>query len=455
MSSLLVTDQTQMMISSRSRRKQTVKRSQNLYNSAAGLRKKTKWDIFKENSNEAASVSDDQKWRNAYVMLTVTLCCFFFIIVLATATLSKLTFLLMTYNIYPRDNFTFEYNNETYTLKSHDHVIEVKWVWALLMAICAPYLFTACSCLWRLIFKKTGKLKFVPLLMAMIAETLHTIGLCLLVFYVIPSFDPLIGALLLTNVAFVPAVLKIFESNVDRHGYDALQSSKKESSCKKAWGTVMDVVMATLHAGVMGVWSYKAYVEMNDLILTVLIPVSLILTSVSWWDNYVHTPKMKGKKTKSTMNGYTKGKGIEPVENGHMKGKETELAHNGHTKPINQDELKGNILARLKKSIRKRCTKIYLITSVWKIILTMAIPAVFLSLGSKGCLEIFFFINSDVQEKCSPFENITLKNRNPDMLPLIIASMNILFSIVCYKAGKSACKILAQVKHAGLRCPRT
>ena len=127
----------------------------------------------------------------------------------------------------------------------------------------------------------------------MIVETLHTIGLCLLVFYVIPSFDPLIGSLLLMNVAFIPGILKVFESNVDRHGYDALQFREKETPFKSVLRKVMDITMVTVHSGVMGVWSYKAYVEMNDLTLAVLIPVSLILTSLTWWDNYVHTSKMK------------------------------------------------------------------------------------------------------------------------------------------------------------------
>ena len=149
----------------------------------------------------------------------------------------------------------------------------------------------------------------------MIVETLHTIGLCLLVFYVIPSFDPLIGSILLLNVAFVPGMLKIFESNADRHVYDSLQFNKKEPSYKKALRTLIDITMVTLHAGVMGIWAYKAYAEMDDLTLTVMIPVSLTLTSLSWWDNYVHNPKKKGKKTKPAENGHTHA-----ISREHVKG---------------------------------------------------------------------------------------------------------------------------------------
>ena len=128
------------------------------------FRRRKKWDIFKVSTNELSSVSENQKWRTAYVILTVSLCCFFFIVVMATATLSKLTFLLMTFNINPRDSFALAYDNTTYVLKSSDHVIEVMWVWSLLMVICAPYLFTACSSMWRLVFKTTGTLKCIPLL---------------------------------------------------------------------------------------------------------------------------------------------------------------------------------------------------------------------------------------------------------------------------------------------------
>lgn len=44
---------------------------------------------------------------------------------------------------------------------------------------------------------------------ALVVETLHSVGLCLLVFYVLPSFDPLIGCFLLLNVGFFPGLIKV------------------------------------------------------------------------------------------------------------------------------------------------------------------------------------------------------------------------------------------------------
>ena len=50
-----------------------------------------------------------------------------------------------------------------------------------------------------------------------------------------------------------------------------------------------------MHLGGMLVWSCRAYVVMDDVVLAVLTPASMLLTSLSWWDNYVSGKKV-GKR---------------------------------------------------------------------------------------------------------------------------------------------------------------
>ena len=37
--------------------------------------------------------------------------------------------------------------------------VEVRWVWALFIVICAPYFLTFCKSTWRVCFKKTRSIK--------------------------------------------------------------------------------------------------------------------------------------------------------------------------------------------------------------------------------------------------------------------------------------------------------
>ena len=62
--------------------------------------------------------------------------------------------------------------------------------------------------------------------------------------------------------------------------------------CRRVVRKVLDVVMVLLHLGSMAVWFYRVYVVMDDVTLAVLTPASMLLTSVSWWDNYVSGKKV-------------------------------------------------------------------------------------------------------------------------------------------------------------------
>ena len=41
--------------------------------------------------------------------------------------------------------------------------LDVTWVWAILLVVWSPYVFTAVSCLFQLLFKKTPALPWIPL----------------------------------------------------------------------------------------------------------------------------------------------------------------------------------------------------------------------------------------------------------------------------------------------------
>ena len=75
-------------------------------------------------------------------------------------------------------------------------VVRIYWAWSILLMICTPYIFVFLKCLWRILFKTKKNPDIKTLLLALIIETLHTIGLCLLMFMVLPSLDNTVQALM-------------------------------------------------------------------------------------------------------------------------------------------------------------------------------------------------------------------------------------------------------------------
>lgn len=89
------------------------------------------------------------------------------------------------------------------------YVMRLYWNWALYLMISVPQLFVFVRCLFYVIFKKkktpTHGIRFAVLLV----ETVYSIGLCLLVFVVLPSLDnAIIGLIVMTGVALIPGRLR-------------------------------------------------------------------------------------------------------------------------------------------------------------------------------------------------------------------------------------------------------
>ena len=57
------------------------------------------------------------------------------------------------------------------------------------------------------IFKSCRRSSFSDLLVVWVFESMHVIGLALLVFVVLPELDVVKGAMLTNSLAFIPAVL--------------------------------------------------------------------------------------------------------------------------------------------------------------------------------------------------------------------------------------------------------
>lgn len=123
------------------------------------------WDVFRVTSADNVSSSDLSCWNLVFKIARVIMITFFGLVVLTSAVVSKITLMYMTSRI----NVPASTENGT-KLKTFFHELnypvsttEVTWIWALLIAMVAPYFFTLCTCLRKLCFKKTSQLKAIPL----------------------------------------------------------------------------------------------------------------------------------------------------------------------------------------------------------------------------------------------------------------------------------------------------
>jgi hypothetical protein len=85
-----------------------------------------------------------------------------------------------------------------------------RWVWMVVVAICAPYLFTFCDSVFKCLFgnKPWPSLRIAALVL--LVEGLHSFGVCLFVLRVLPKLDLARAILLMNAVCIMPGLLKLF-----------------------------------------------------------------------------------------------------------------------------------------------------------------------------------------------------------------------------------------------------
>lgn len=112
---------------------------------------------------------------------------------------------------------------------------------------------------------------------AFIVETLHTIGVAMLVLLVLPDIDVVKGAMLMNAMCIVPAIFNF----LSRDPTDANYFTK----------LVLDILAISAQATAFVVWPLLD----GDTILW-CIPFACFFISLTWWENFIITPnKNRGK----------------------------------------------------------------------------------------------------------------------------------------------------------------
>lgn len=361
------------------------------------------WDVFRiVNKNKQRGI-DDELYSTILKAIKVVVSIFLTIAVLGLAMLSKSTLFLITSNVY--SNVTMECTWESSTeVRSCKRVpadlvktdafhpapsVQARWLWALFLVVCAPCVFTFAKCFWRVCFKKTRNPSARVLLLVLAIETLHTAGMSLFAFYVLPSVDPIRGVMLTFGVGVIPSLLKLFDTQSDNG--------------RKCYATIADIAALVVQISILVLWPITNVIHQSSNELSWTIPSSLLLISIGWWENYV--------------NKFTKMSKF------------------------------GRVLKEFKHKVRRMRTKVYILVSMWKIILTLGLMTIMVTAGNKSCLSVLYF-DVEYATDCPHLLNPVGNNVDSTMFhrePYLVAVVQILSCLLCYQLSKTACKIMLQV----------
>lgn len=130
------------------------------------------WDVFRISSRDRYKGTSRSYVTLLTKMVKVITSIFLTLFILTSTVVSKSTLLLITSNMYTNVTLDCEKADVLGHVKSCRRVppdeppkptfipsqnVEVRWVWAALVVVCMPYIFTMFKCIWRICFKKTRR----------------------------------------------------------------------------------------------------------------------------------------------------------------------------------------------------------------------------------------------------------------------------------------------------------
>ncbi|KAI5633975.1 chitin synthase domain-containing protein [Phthorimaea operculella] len=231
------------------------------------------WDVFREfpPKQDSGSMESQKCLEFTVRLLKVLAYIVTFIVVLASGVVSKGTVLFMTSQLKKDRRLAYcnrDLGRDKQFIVSLPDEERVAWMWALLAAFAIPEIGSFIRSVRICFFKSSKRPTSVQFVVVFIAESLHTIGLALLFFRVLPELDVVKGAMITNCLCIVPAILAL------------LARSSRDS--KRFVKVIVD--MAAIVAQVTG---FIVWPLLDNKPTLWLIPISAFLISLGWWENYV------------------------------------------------------------------------------------------------------------------------------------------------------------------------
>lgn len=141
-----------------------------------------------------------------------------------------------------------------------------KWAWALFLAVAIPELVCFVRSLHRTLFKNVRRPTLMQFTVVFIIETLHAIGVGILVFRILPDLDAITALMLMNAVCLVPACLSLISRRAQKM-------------------TLIYIVLDVLAIGAQSTIYWKT-ISPTLINHRLSLPISLTLISLAWWQNF-------------------------------------------------------------------------------------------------------------------------------------------------------------------------
>ncbi|XP_073941849.1 hyaluronan synthase-like protein kkv isoform X5 [Choristoneura fumiferana] len=231
------------------------------------------WDVFREfpPKQDSGSMETQECLEITVRLLKILAYLVTFVVVLGSGVVAKGTVLFMTSQLKKDRRLAYCNRNlgrDKQFIVSLPDEERVAWMWALLAAFAIPEIGTLIRSVRICFFKTSKRPTSAQFIVVLVAESLHTIGLALLCFKILPELDVVKGSMITNCLCIIPAILGL------------LSRSSRDS--KRFVKVIVDMVAIVAQVTGFIVWPL---LEGKPVLW--LIPIASLCISLGWWENYV------------------------------------------------------------------------------------------------------------------------------------------------------------------------
>ncbi|KAM3964831.1 chitin synthase chs-2 [Aphomia sociella] len=234
------------------------------------------WNLFREIPVKKESGSQaSADWIELSVkILKVLAYIFVFLAVLGSAVLAKGILLFITSQL-KKDRNVNHCNRalalDQQFLTTHTLDERISWLWAALIVFGAPEIGVFLRSVRKCFFKTVQKPTALQFFVAFVVDTLQTIGIAVLMLFILPELDVVKGAMLMNAMCIVPGVLNA----ITRDRNDSRYSIK----------LALDILSVSAQSTAFFVWPL-----LDGTPVLWWLPLVCIFASLGWWENFIGTP---------------------------------------------------------------------------------------------------------------------------------------------------------------------
>ncbi|KAG5309753.1 CHS8 synthase, partial [Pseudoatta argentina] len=236
------------------------------------------WDVFRnppmKTDSNSGSMANQKCLERMVQVIKVIVYLLVFVIVLGSGVIAKGTILFMTSQLRQDRKMLYcnrQLDRENQYIVTLPEEERIAWIWCIIIAFTVPEFGTLVRSIRMCIFKSWKKPQLMHFLVVSIMETFHVVGLALMFLAVLPELDVVKGAMLTNCVCFVPGLLGLLSRN------------KSKDDSKRFVLVLVDIAALAAQATSFVLWPFLDSSRRS----LWLIPLTLILVSCGWWENYV------------------------------------------------------------------------------------------------------------------------------------------------------------------------